>query len=89
MTKRSYGLFVFDSTHAAIAAQRLLNEVGAAMMPTLRAISASCGMSLRVANEQIERAKQLMADSAIDPALYKLYSVEQDDDGTRCTLLEK
>lgn len=80
---------MFDSTHAAIAAQRLLNEVGAAMMPTLRTISASCGMSLRVANEQIERAKQLMADSAIDPALYKLYSIEQDDDGTRCTLLDK
>lgn len=89
MTKRSYGLFAFDSPHAAIAAQRLLVEVDAAVMPTLRAISASCGMSLRVANEQIERARRIMAASDIDPVLYRLYAVEQDDDGTRCSLLEK
>lgn len=89
MTKRSYGLFAFDSPHAAIAAQRLLEIVDAAVMPTLRAISASCGMSLRVANEQIERAKLIMEGSDIDPALYKLYAVEQDDDGVRCTLLDK
>lgn len=88
MTKRSYGLFAFDSPHAAIAAQRLLQEVGAAVMPTLRAISASCGMSLRVANENIPRAKQIMLASDIDPALYRLYAVEQDEKGTRCTLLQ-
>lgn len=57
-------------------------------MPTLRAISASCGMSLRVVNENIPRAKQIMLESDIDPVLYRLYAVEQDEKGTRCTLLE-
>lgn len=88
MTKRSYHLFAFDSPHAAIAAQRLLAGVGAAVMPTLRAITASCGMSLRVSDEKTERARQIMASSDIDPALYRLYAVEQDENGTRCTLVE-
>jgi hypothetical protein len=29
-----------------------------------------------------------MASSDIDPSLYRLYAVEQDENGTRCTLVE-
>ena len=83
-----YWLFVFDSPHAAIAAQRLLSSCGAVVMPTLRSITASCGMSLRLKNETIEEAKQIMRASSIDPALYRLYRVEQEGKETRCTLVE-
>ena len=83
-----YWLFVFDSPHAAIAAQRLLSSCGAVVMPTLRSITASCGMSLRMKNETIEEAKQIMRASSIDPALYRLYRVEQEGKETRCTLVE-
>lgn len=82
----AYWLFVFDSPHAAIAAQRLLTGCGAAVMPTLRSITASCGMSLRLRDETIARAKQIMHASEIDPALYRLYRVEQTGKETRCTL---
>ena len=83
-----YWLFAFDSPHAAIAAQRLLATCGAVVMPTLRSITASCGMSLRLKNETIEEAKQIMRASSIDPALYRLYRVEQEGKETRCTLVE-
>ena len=83
--KSAYWLFAFDSPHAAIAAQRLLSDCGAVVMPTLRSITASCGMSIRMEDGQIEQAKERMRSSAIDPALYRLYRVEQDGKETRCT----
>ena len=89
MTERAYWLFVFDSTHAAISAQRLLSCCGAVLMPTLRSITASCGMSLRLEDGEIERAKELMRTSAIDPALYRLYRVEQVNGETRCSEANK
>ena len=81
-------LFAFDSPHAAISAQRLLSGCGAVVMPTLRSITASCGMSLRLRDETIERAKEIMKASTIDPALYRLYRVEQVGKETVCTLKE-
>jgi len=83
-----YWLFAFDSPHAAISAQRLLSGCGAVVMPTLRSITASCGMSLRLRDETIENAKEIMKASSIDPALYRLYRVEQEEKETACTLTE-
>ncbi len=83
-----YWLFAFDSPHAAISAQRLLSGCGAVVMPTLRSITASCGMSLRLRDEAIENAKEIMKASNIDPALYRLYRVEQEGKETQCLLTE-
>ena len=83
-----YWLFAFDSPHAAISAQRLLNPCGAVVMPTLRSITASCGMSLRLREDQIKKAVEIMRASTIDPALYRLYRVEQEGKETWCTLVE-
>ncbi|MCE5187759.1 MAG: DUF3343 domain-containing protein [Eubacteriales bacterium] len=85
MTEQSYWLFAFDSPHAAIAAQKLLAGCGAVVMPTLRSITASCGMSLRLTDEAINEAKGILSASAIDPSLYRLYRVEQKGNETRCT----
>ena len=82
--KSAYWLFAFDSPHAAISAQRLLSGCGAVMMPTLRSITASCGMSIRIEDSQMEQAKTMMRSSAIDPGLYRLYRVEQEGNDTRC-----
>lgn len=84
MTEQAFWLFAFDSPHAAIAAQKLLAECGAVVMPTLRSITASCGMSLRLTDARIEEAKQIIRDSAINPALYRLYRVERDNEETHC-----
>lgn len=83
-----YWLFAFDSPHAAISAQRLLSSCGAVVMPTLRSITASCGMSLRLRDEAIDQAKEIMKASSIDPALYRLYRVEQEGKEARCELTE-
>ena len=40
-----YYILAFDSTHAALSAQRRLQgRVAASVMPTLRAIQAGCGI---------------------------------------------
>ena len=84
-----YWLFAFDSPHAAISAQRLLSGCGAVVMPTLRNITASCGMSLRVKDGSIEEAKRIMRASRLFPLLlYRLYRVEQEGKETRCTQIE-
>lgn len=80
----AYWLFAFDSPHAAIAAQRLLSDCGAVVMPTLRSITASCGMSIRIEDGQIDEAKARMKSSSLDPAIYRLYRVEQEGKETRC-----
>ena len=82
-----YWLFAFDSPHAAISAQRLLSSCNAVVMPTLRSITASCGMSLRLRDEMIDHAKEILKSSSIDPALYRLYRVEQEGKETWCTLV--
>lgn len=83
-----YFLFAFDSPHAAIQAQRLLASLGAVVMPTLRSISASCGMSLRLREDRIDEAKEIMRASLINPALYRLYLVEQEGQESRCNMVE-
>jgi hypothetical protein len=83
--EQDYWLFAFDSPHAAIAAQKLLSGLGAVVMPTLRCITASCGMSLRITDACVEEARQIMRGSAIDPALYRLYRVEKVGGETRCS----
>ena len=83
-----YWLFAFDSPHAAISAQRLLSGCGAVVMPTLRSITASCGMSLRLRDESIEKAKEIMKASSIEPALYRLYRIEQEGKETICTTID-
>ncbi len=45
---RAYLLITFDSSHTAFRAEQALLELNPVMMPTLREISASCGISLRL-----------------------------------------
>ena len=49
MRGESYYMLSFQSTHSAMAAQALLRErLRVCVMPTLRQVSASCGISLRM-----------------------------------------
>jgi len=80
-----YYLFVFDSTHCAIAAQKLLAGLDVVVMPTLREISASCGMALRLPPEQMESAKKLVRGSDISG--WRLYSVKSENKQNICELV--
>lgn len=54
-------VMAFESTHAAMASEAALDEANAcaAMIPTPRAISAGCGMSMRFDAPSDERAGEL------------------------------
>lgn len=71
-----YYLFAFESTHGAITSKKNLEkEIDLVMMPTLREITSSCGISLRIEPKDLERAKQLMEESGITG--YALYMVRE------------
>ena len=70
---KEYYLFTFDSTHYAIKAQKLLSGLNAVTMPTLREISASCGISLKVLPEQIVAAKMHMEEQGEGWSLYHIF----------------
>ena len=57
-----YALILFDSSHDAIRAEKLLGaELPVTMMPVPRRFSASCGISLRFAASEQPRVEALMA----------------------------
>ncbi|MDO4567892.1 MAG: DUF3343 domain-containing protein [Clostridia bacterium] len=71
MESRTYILLAFETTHAATAMQRRLSgRVGFAVMPTLRLISASCGISLRVETENAPELFSLLHACDIPYAAY-------------------
>ena len=56
-------VFTFDSTHVAMAADKALTGAGVAftMIPTPTAISAGCGISLRLSYVLLEQARSVLA----------------------------
>ncbi len=70
-----YYILAFDSTHAALYAQRhLQGRVAASVMPTLRAIQAGCGISLRVEEADLEALKSLLPE--LGRGEWRLYFAE-------------
>jgi len=80
-----YLLFAFDSTHAAISAQRALRDLNVTLMPTLREITASCGMSLRLARENGDAAVGILNAEGIGE--WTLYSIHQEGKNITATRL--
>jgi len=79
---KAYYLVVFDSTNQAIAAQKLLQDLDVTVMPTLREISASCGMSLRIRPELAQAAAERLRCSAVTD--WRIYQVLQDREQLTC-----
>ncbi len=80
----TYYLLVFDSTHAAMQAQKDLNNwMKVIVVPTLREITASCGISLRVAKEDYETFLSILRDQKkavrLDTKLCRLYQIISQD----------
>lgn len=62
--EKIWHILAFDSTHAAMAAQRLLAHLGPFVIPTPKEITASCGISLRMDPPSAAQAKEVLADHA-------------------------
>jgi hypothetical protein len=84
---QEYLLIAFNSTHAAIEAQKLLKELNPAVMPTLREISASCGISLRLEPDCAERATSLLDSAGVEG--WNRYRVVSEGGRPSCTLIER
>lgn len=83
---KEYFLFTFDSTHFAIKAQKLLKDLQIVLMPTLREISSSCGMALRVLPEQkAEAVRRMQAEGQG----WHLYHILQEGQKNTCIFVEE
>lgn len=77
MSGARYAL-AFESTHAAMAANKALEALDPVMIPTPRALSAGCGMTLRFDAAGDDRAIDVVSGIA---ALHGLASLYADDEG--------
>lgn len=71
-------LIAFDSTHMAIASEKKAKAAGlkARLVPTPEAISASCGLALRVKEGDVTWARTfLTTEEKISAHLYELLEV--------------
>lgn len=83
-----YYLYTFESTHSAIATDKLLRPYGAKIIPVPRFISASCGISVRVEPENAAAADEFFVrESRVRDGEYGYYHITVDDDRTDCVKL--
>lgn len=82
---QTYVLLVFDSTHTALRSEELLTGLDARMMPTLREISASCGISLRLPPGRRAEAEHRLQRAGLSG--WRSYQVYTDGKQPVCTLL--
>lgn len=75
----SYSLFTFGSTSHALKAETVLKEMGAVfiIMPTLREISASCGLSVKIFPENVEPYYDMLTKHNV--TVQNVYHVQKDN----------
>ncbi len=76
--KDTYCLIAFGNTHVAMTVQKALKEKGFRIdvMPTLREITAGCGLSVRFTPLNLESIRQAVGEMSIEPSLCQYYKVE-------------
>lgn len=68
----------FDSTHQALYAQSRLSErIPVCVMPTLREVSKSCGISLRIETADYSTLIELLDQGLLPEGAAALYRVQQ------------
>lgn len=87
MLEKEFYVITFESTHLAISTEKfLLAEVAVEMVPTPREISASCGLSLKISIENIEKVKSLLAERSKEGLnLYHLVREDGKKIPTQCS----
>ena len=69
-------MLAFDSYNYAVRAEQVLKEeLPVRVMPTLRCVSESCGMSLRLAAADGVHAEALLRASELPAAVWRRYLV--------------
>ncbi|MEN6324811.1 MAG: DUF3343 domain-containing protein [Syntrophomonas sp.] len=67
ISRKNYCLFTFASTSQALKAEKVLktNEAEFLIMPTLREISASCGLSVKIAPENFKDYYDILLEQKV------------------------
>lgn len=75
----NYCIFTFISTSHALKAEMILKENGAdfVIMPTLREISSSCGLSIKIVPENLEPYEKILSNSNV--AIEEIYHIQKED----------
>lgn len=77
MRKEAYYMLSFRSTHYAILAEaRLKDALPLSTMPTLREVTQSCGISLRVEEEHLPLLFTALPKTGVPREAYTLYRVD-------------
>jgi hypothetical protein len=65
--KPDYGVVLFDSTQAALRAEKTLQAEGlkVKLIPVPRQLSSDCGLSLRFSFDQAGLVKDILADNKV------------------------
>lgn len=76
--KDSYCVIAFGNTRVAMTVQQTLKEKGFRIdvMPTLREITAGCGLSVRFTPVHLESIRQAVGEMSIEASLCQYYKVE-------------
>ena len=76
-------LVVFNDTHDAIHTETVVkkNKIKARMVGTPETISAACGLSLRLSEDQMEAAKELLSDISFTSQI-EIYAIMEKEDGS-------
>ena len=77
MMNEQFYLFTFRSTHSAMEAQKLLKDCRPIIMPTLRAISSTCGISIRIEEENLLAAQSIICEEPSMSEMVILYLIER------------
>lgn len=76
MKEQDYYLLTFANTHAAMMAEGILKDLfEITIIPTLREISAGCGISISVKTSDIENALKQLKTAKFDETLMDIYRV--------------
>ncbi|MEQ8201191.1 MAG: DUF3343 domain-containing protein [Syntrophomonadaceae bacterium] len=64
---KEYGIIAFQSTSQALKAERVLKEASAQFLviPTPRQISASCGLAVKVAPENLDAVRAALEEKMV------------------------
>lgn len=74
-----YCVIAFSNTHSAMLAQKLLaSKIKFDIMPTLRNISQSCGISIKFCPEDLNEASSIV-QKEIEHSMYEFYGVKNDN----------
>jgi hypothetical protein len=67
LNSKDYCVFTFVSTSQALKAEKVLKENDSEfiIMPTLREISSSCGLSIKITPEHLDEYKKTLEDSQV------------------------